>query len=364
MIVRYLLPVLALVALGFAIVQMAKTQAKPAPSAPPVEPAKSPFKTQLAGAGIVEPESENISIGSHVPGVVEQVYVQVGEIVRPGNPLFRQDDRSLKAELATKEANLANARSMFEKLQQLPRREELPPSQAKVAEAEANLKDQEKMFDRLRRLPGSPAVTEDEYSRREQGVFMARAQLDKAKADLELLKAGAWQPDKDVAATAVQQMLMQTGQTRVEIERLTTRAPRMKWSESGSILENDPSEFKVLQVNVRPGEYVGIASGAVIVLGRVGKLHVRLDIDENEISRFRPDLTGVAKPRGNPGTEFPLKFVRVEPYVIPKKSLTGANTERVDTRVLQVIYAIETRDQPLYVGQQVDVFLNTSDNKP
>ena len=50
--------------------------------------------------------------------------------------------------------------------------------------------------------------------------------------------------------------------------------------------------------------------------------------------------------------------MRVEPYVIPKKSLTGDNTERVDTRVLQVIYAIDPRGTPLYVGQQVDVFLS------
>ena len=88
--------------------QMAKAQQKPAPSAPPVEPAKSPFKTQLAGAGIVEPESENIAIGSHVPGVVEQVYVRVGDIVRPTAPLFRQDDRSLKGELAIREASLGS----------------------------------------------------------------------------------------------------------------------------------------------------------------------------------------------------------------------------------------------------------------
>jgi hypothetical protein len=68
-------------------------------------------------------------------------------------------------------------------------------------------------------------------------------------------------------------------------------------------------------------------------------------------------MRAVAKLRGDPKQEFPLRFVRVEPYVIPKKALTGDNTERVDTRVLQVIYAIDTRGTPLYVGQQLDVFL-------
>lgn len=53
-----------------------------------------------------------------------------------------------------------------------------------------------------------------------------------------------------------------------------------------------------------------------------------------------------------------MRFVRVEPYVVPKKSLTGENTERVDTRVLQVIYAIERTEYPVYVGQQLDVFID------
>jgi hypothetical protein len=44
--------------------------------------------------------------------------------------------------------------------------------------------------------------------------------------------------------------------------------------------------------------------------------------------------------------------------VIPKRALTGDNTERVDTRVLQVVYAIEATGATLYVGQQVDVFLS------
>ena len=53
-----------------------------------------------------------------------------------------------------------------------------------------------------------------------------------------------------------------------------------------------------------------------------------------------------------------------EPFVVPKKSLTGDSTERVDTRVLQVIYRVEDDALPLFVGQQMDVFIDGSDLKP
>jgi hypothetical protein len=80
-------------------------------------------------------------------------------------------------------------------------------------------------------------------------------------------------------------------------------------------------------------------------------------VDEHDIPRFRSAAAARAMLRGDPSQEFALRFVRVEPYVIPKKSLTGDNSERVDTRVLQVIYAVQGAKGPLYVGQQLDVYI-------
>jgi multidrug efflux pump subunit AcrA (membrane-fusion protein) len=355
MLTRYVLPLIALATLTFAILQMTKAGQKPPAATPPVEPARSPFTRQLAGAGIVEPDTENLSLGTQLSGIVEQVHVKVGDTVRPGQPLFRLDERATRAELDVRLANLGNMQAMLDKLEHAPRLEEVPPYEAKVAEAEANVEDQRRMYDRLKRLTAE-ATSDDELSRREMGVAIAKAQLAKSKGDLALLKAGSWSYDKLVAGASVKQASAQVEQTRTELARLTVKAPRLIWDGPA---EKDATEYKVLQVNVRPGEYVSAMAGqALIVLGHVGQLHVRVDIDENDIPRFRPNLPGFAQPRGNETTRFAIHFVRVEPYVIPKRQLTGASTERVDTRVLQVIYAIEPTNQPLYVGQQMDVFLN------
>ena len=353
MLKRYGLPAFAVIAAAFALTQMLKAQQKHTPATPPVEPAHTPFKEPLAGAGIVEPETENIAIGTPVPGLVTRVQVKVGDIVRPGSPLFKLDDRQMKAELEARIAHLSSAEATLEKWMRSPRPEELPPVEAKVAEADANLKDQEQLYNRAKRLVADRAVSDEDVTKREMAVLVAKAQKAKAEADLKLLRSGTWSQDIKVSAAAVAIAKAQSEQTRTELDRLEIRAPRLDWETA------DQTAFKVLQVNIRPGEFVSAAQGpALIVLGYVGKLHVRVDIDENDISRFRPNLPGVAKPRGNPRQEFRLTFVRVEPYVIPKKSLTGGNTERVDTRVLQVIYAI-TGDSPMYVGQQMDVFLDT-----
>lgn len=361
MFTRYVLPTLAVLTLAFATFQVVRAQQKPEVVSPPIEPGKSPFVKQLAGAGIVEPETENISVGSFTPGVVDKVLVKVGQTVRPGDPLFQLDDRTQQAELRVRKALLASAEQSLAKLNNSPRKEERPTQEARIKEADVALQDQIQLYNRMRGL-ASTARSEEELAKREMAVELAKATLARVKADFKLWEAGAWQADKDISEASVVQAKAQVQQTETELSRLVVPAPQMRWkADPTGRLTADPTgvEFKVLQVNIRPGEYVNAAAGSpLIVLGAVGKLHVRVDFDENDIARFRTDLVGVAKPRGNPDVSFPLTFVRVDPFVIPKKSLTGSNTERVDTRVLQVIYAIDTKGQPLYVGQQMDVFLN------
>jgi len=92
-------------------------------------------------------------------------------------------------------------------------------------------------------------------------------------------------------------------------------------------------------------------------IGATQTLHVRVDVDEHDAWRVKGDAKGFAALRGNAAISTPLRFVRFEPLVVPKRSLMGDSTERVDTRVLQVIYAFDRGTLPVFVGQQMDVFI-------
>lgn len=346
--VRYvrsaMLPLLAVSAFAFATWNVVVAQ-RPLPRAfPPIAPPSSPFDQTVAAAGIAEPRTENIAIGAEVAGVVVDVAVKVGQQIEPQQLLFRLDDRHLRADLRLKQAMLASSTAQLQRLEQMPRTEELPASAAKVAEARANLTAAEDALQRGRKLLAGRVLTDEEFVTRQQAYDTARQQVARAEADDHLLRAGAWQADLEVTRAAVDQAQAQVDQAQTEVDRLQIRAP---------------VAGEVLQVNVRPGEFVATpASQALIILGDVHKLHLRVDIDEHDIPRFRPGAPAHASVRGTGRQSYALQFVRVEPYVIPKKSLTGDNTERVDTRVLQVIYALQPGPGQVYVGQQFDVFIN------
>jgi multidrug resistance efflux pump len=344
MFTKFVLPGLAILGVTFAIGTVLLAHQSP-PAQPINDPPERPkaYPT-IAGAGLIEARRENIPIGAPVPGVVWEVFVKIGDHVKVSDPLFRLDDREVHAQLKVREAALATARAQLHKAEAAPRAEDIPPAQAAVDEAKAKLNDAESAMARTEKLFNRQMAPASDFDKDRFAYFSAKAALAKAVADLEKIRAGSWKEDIEVARATVLQAESELTSTRILLDRLTVRAL---------------ADGEVLQVNVRPGQFAALAwREPMIVLGDVNRLHVRVDIDENDLPMFTPGARGVATLKGRPHVRFPLEFVKVEPYVIPKKSLTGDNSERVDTRVLQVIYALpDQRPVPLYVGQQMDVYL-------
>src|SRR6266852_7602862 len=295
MIRKYILPLLAIIGVGIAVVMVIRGN-RTRPVAPPVvQSAKAPFTSYIFGPGIVEARTENIAIGTPVSGIVTAIYVKWSDQVQTGDPLFKIDSSDLQGQVL--------------------------PARAKVTEAEANLG---KVKNRLRVGEGlSP------------GVSISVEEMDNRRFDVAI----------DEAARASAEAQVQ--QIKTEIERRTVRAPL---------------PGRILQIKTRLGEYAqsGSLSTPVMLLGDDTRLHVRVDVDENDAWRFRSCAPAVASVRGNPDIKTALQYVRTDPDVIPRVLLTGDSTQRTDTRVLQVIYSFDPASLPVYVGQLMDVFIEAA----
>ncbi|GAB6141264.1 hypothetical protein JCM14076_19930 [Methylosoma difficile] len=311
--IKHILPLLSAAGFAFAAYTV-MTSNQPMPIAQAVaEPASAPYQAFIAGSGIVEAQSQNIAVGTPLSGVVSQVAVKVGDQVKAGGLLFALDDRDSRAQLAVKAADLAKA-------------------QAEVSVAKATLNDSESLSRMAEAVSDRRAISGEELLKRRNAAQIAKARLDSATAQVAQAQAN-W-------------LNVQT-----TLERLQIKAP---------------VDGEVLQVNVRVGEFAqaGALNTPLLLLGNLAQLHVRVDIDENDAWRFDKNSKAVAYLRGNRNYQANLQLAYVEPFVVPKQSLTGDSSERVDTRVLQALYRFDRQQLPVYVGQQMDVFIEAKAESP
>ncbi len=344
MILKYVLPLLALLGFAFALRTVAQGSKPIVPAEPLAEPARTSFEHVIAGAGIVEARSQNIAIGTSISGVVASVEVAVGDRVQAGMPLFHIDDRDRAAQVAVKRAQLAQSEAELARLEAMPRPEDVPVAEAQVAAADSLLADAKKQLELADALPDKRAIATQEWDRRRFAVLTANARQVEAQSELAKLKAGAWAPELAAARASVDAARAGVEAAEVEVDRCIVRAP---------------VNGTVLQVNVRKGEFAvaGALATPLMLMGDISVLHVRVDVDENDVWRLERDAKAEATVRGNRDLRTDLEFVRIDPYVVPKRSLTGESTERVDTRVLQVLFRFDPAVLPVYVGQQMDVFI-------
>jgi HlyD family secretion protein len=238
--------------------------------------------------------------------------VQIGDRVTKGTPLFAVDSRQVRATIREAETGIAEAR-------------------AGMSEARTNITTTQRQLALYRSVDDARAISRSEVIAAEGALADARARLSAAQAQL-------------VAAQA------RRASAATELARHTVYAP---------------IDGEILDVETRPGEFVsaggqgGNTATPYIQMGQTVPLYVRIDIDENEAARIVPGQAATISPRGNAEKRVPVTFVRVEPQIVPKRSLTNSASERVDVRVMQLIYAIPDGETAFRVGQQVDAFVQT-----
>lgn len=306
------LPLLAVAAFLAAVIYIVAV----APDRELTDPAEQPPKAtgqfadgpRVAGAGVVEPSSELIDIGTAVSGLITSLQVAPGDFVEPGQPLFVVDERSARARLAEANAAITEAR-------------------AAIRDAQATNATAQRQLALYAELDDPAAVSRAEVIRAEGEASAATTRLELARARLSAAQAAA-------------------SSARTELGRLTVRAP---------------IAGEILAVNIRPGEFVSTMGGSgqpFIQMGETRPLHIRIDVDEDEATRVEQGSNALISARGDAQNQVEARFVRAEPLIVPKRSLTNSAAERVDVRVLQLIYALpENAREQFTVGQQVDAFI-------
>ena len=342
------------------VIGAAISSRREAPQAPVFDPAPNPYPDGIYANGIVESDQahgSNVNLYPEVAGTVREVLIEPGQAVARGAALLRLDDRVARATTAQLQAQAQSAKALLEELHAQPRPENLAVAQAQLAAAVAAMRLARDSFDKLQHAYDidAHAVSRDALDSASNAWQVADANRITAQRQLELTSAGAWQFD-------------------IRSQEAQAQAASRAWESSQALLAKytlrAPADGVVLAINITPGTYIspqGIydtytqaSNTPPIVFGSAASsLQVRCYIDEILIPKL--NAPGPIKAqmfvRGTRAS-VPLEFVRVEPYVSPKVSLSDQRQERVDVRVLPVIFRFRTdTTQRVYPGQLVDVYV-------
>lgn len=290
---KYLILVIALLGFVFSIFMIYQSSKRTKAASIPFQPPSPPYMHYVAGEGIVEASSNNISIGTPFQEIVEAVYVIEGDIVKKDAPLFKLNTQDLEAELAV---------NIKEKEVQ-----------------EKYLDNALKQFSFYQNLKDKRAVSQSDYYQSCYNVQIAQKTLEQLIAKINL--------------------------TKTYIDRSTIRAPF-----DGEVLDVAIHVGESAQINPYHATYL-------ILFGKIDECQIRINIDETDIWRIYKNAKATAYVRGNSSIKFPVDFLRIEPYVVPKVSLTDNSTEKVDVRVLQLLYKFKRENLPVYAGQLLDVYI-------
>jgi len=326
---------------------------------PAYTPASNPYGKGIYANGIVESyqtSGENINIYPEVTGTVVSIPVSEGEHVLKGATLLVMDDSVQRALALQQKAQAESAKAVLEELKAQPRKENLDVARAQVDYASANVKNAEDQLDKQKKSFELNPKSVSKYSldNAENALSVAKANLEVAQKQYELTKAGAWSYDIRNQENQYEALSKSYEASNALLGKYTLKAP---------------VDGVVLSVNATPGSYIS-AQGTydsytrgfnpVIVLGTDHPyLSVRSYIDEILINRL-PDPKDIKATMFIRGTSIsvPLEFVRIQPYVSPKVQLSDQRTERVDVRVLPIIFKFEKpKEVTMYPGQLVDVYI-------
>jgi HlyD family secretion protein len=330
------------------------------PAQPPVfNPAPNPYANGIYANGIVESfqsEGENINIYPEVSGPITRILVTEGQKVKKGTPLLTIDDSVQRATAEQQKSQAEAALALLDELKAQPRPETLEVAAAQVGSAKATLKSARDTLDKQERSYAldPQSVSLDVLDSARNAASVAEANLTVAQKQYDLTKAGAWSYD-------------------IQNQQKQYDALSKSYQASAALLAKytitAPVDGIVLSIEATVGSYVSSqgaydtyteALGPLVTMGASQEqLEVRCYIDEILVHRL-PETSKITAKMFIQGTDIsiPLTFERLQPYVSPKIELSNEREERVDVRVLPLIFRFEKpKDLNLFPGQLVDVYV-------
>lgn len=306
--------------------------------------ARTPEVMLVAGPGRVEPHSEDIKLGSELSGRLKRVNVEEGDIVRRGQVLAELENDDYRAQVESARANVAARGAVLRKVVNGARRQERDEAWSSVNEAKAVLENAQSEARRHQALYDAGVVSREDAERYIREADVAKARYQAAVQQHSLVDDHAREEDTSLAEADLKLAQAQLEEAQARYEKTFVRSP---------------IDGTVLRKHHRSGESVSNSSTVpdpVVTVGDQKVQHVRVDVDETDVSKVRVGQSAYVTADAYGKKKFWGHVVRVGQLLGPKNVRTGEPTEKVDTKILETLVELDPGTR-LPDGLRVDAFI-------
>lgn len=307
-------------------------------------------KVVAAAPAVVEPVSQVIALRSERSGRIASIAKKAGAQVTKGEPLVRIDDTIARATVALRRADLQLAEADLADLRAWRRKEEREQARAEVAKAQAKYDRAKREHDRVTTLHEESRAADTELNEAIEDLRLAEAELSSSRAASEMAEAGPTADDLAIAEAKVEQARAALTLAEAELEKHVIKSP---------------IDGHVLYRHLEPGEIFDVDAEQqppILSLGDIGRIRLRAEVDEADIARVFVGQKVIASADSIGDKLLHGEVVHMEGIMGRKSIRTQATTERLDTKVREVLIALSEDCPPMTVDLQLTVrFLASPD---
>jgi len=243
---------------------------------------------QVAANGLVEGAQPEVRLWPEAPGILAAVKVRENDEVKKGDVLAELSNQPQKAQVKLAAAELALARQQLKKLENGERHQVRERAEADVRAKKSAYENADREYQRQRLAGGSASASDlDGAASR---LTLARAELDKAKADLALIVEGTRAEDLIIARHQVESAEAKLQAAQADLAKTELRAP---------------TDGRVLRVYGQPGAMVTplspMSKDPVMIVADLSKRRVRAWVEELDVARVEAGQPATVTADGLPG---------------------------------------------------------------
>jgi HlyD family secretion protein len=283
--------------------------------------AADPGGVVLNAAGYIVAHHE-IEVASKVNGKVAWIGVEKGDGVKKDQPIVRLEDTEYRAQLMQAKGNLANLQSKLLELEHGSRPQEIDEARANLAQAEADLTNAKLLYERNKELAAAGVVSKQDFDNAQYAYQNDVAKVRSLQQAYDLVQVGPRQEDIDAMRGQVEQAKGLVDFDQDQLDNTSIRAPI-----DGTILER-----AVEQGEFVTNGFVGDkgAKGYVVTLADLNDLQVELDIAQNDFAKLHMGQKGIVTTDAFPDRKYDGELAEMSPKADRQKA-----TVQVKVRILR-----------------------------